>query len=143
MLRSDSWEGYPWSMASLMHHIVTQGIRNVVFLSGDEHLFCMARAEISLKGATARHVIHSIHSSPLYAPFPFANSIPAMFPKKDRFAFEFAGLEFECRVAAIVLPVKEGFTEIRAYERPAGWKLDVGFHDSDPATAPLWVPIVF
>jgi PhoD-like phosphatase len=72
-LRSDAWDGYPRSQAELMAFIADKQIKNAFFLSGDEHL-CVV-AEASLQGAQGV-AIRSIHSSGMYAPFPFANSIP-------------------------------------------------------------------
>jgi phosphodiesterase/alkaline phosphatase D-like protein len=43
-LRSDSWEGFPYSFHRLLATIADMEIQNVIFLSGDEHLSCVARA---------------------------------------------------------------------------------------------------
>lgn len=70
---SDGWEAYPGNLRDLFQFIVTEEIQNVVFLSGDEHLCCVAKATLSMPGK--RDVkIASIHASGLYAPFPFANA---------------------------------------------------------------------
>jgi cholesterol oxidase len=71
--RSDAWDGYPAQMRWLFECIVDQGIDNTVFLSGDEHLCCMATAILTKKDKAPR-TIASVHASGLYAPFPFANS---------------------------------------------------------------------
>jgi cholesterol oxidase len=71
--RSDAWDGYPAQMRELFEFIVDYEIDNTVFLSGDEHLCCVATATISKPGKTPR-TIASVHASGLYAPFPFANS---------------------------------------------------------------------
>ena len=70
-------------MHALLAHIAENEIENVVFLSGDEHLSCVACASVyseSGKGA----LIHSVHSSALYAPFPFANSVEADLAAAER-----------------------------------------------------------
>ena len=74
--RSDAWEGYPGDLGALFTFVVKNKIRNVVFLSGDEHLGCVVHADISVEhqGQTECARIVSIHASGLYAPFPFANS---------------------------------------------------------------------
>ena len=75
--RSDSWEGYPSDRRELLEFIVNHQIQNVVFLSGDEHLSCLANATLQSGPAgkeKAAVQIASIHASGLYAPFPFANS---------------------------------------------------------------------
>lgn len=72
-LRSDSWDGFPDSLHELLDFIAVHRIRNVVFLSGDYH--CSAYCRISLrKGAAAPVTAHSIVSSGLYSPYPFANA---------------------------------------------------------------------
>jgi phosphodiesterase/alkaline phosphatase D-like protein len=93
-LRSDGWDGYPRSLYRLLGHIARHEIKNVVFLSGDEHLSLVAKATLKAPG---QHpvVVHSIHSSAMYAPFPFANGDRADFPKRDRFEFEAGSPEIE------------------------------------------------
>jgi cholesterol oxidase len=71
--RSDSWDGYPAQMRELFEFIVDYEIDNTVFLSGDEHLCCVASATLTKLGRAPR-TIASVHASGLYAPFPFANS---------------------------------------------------------------------
>lgn len=72
-IRSDAWDGYPLSMHEVLMYIAEHSISNVMFLSGDEHLHCLARATLELPGRKPVAVT-SIHSSPLYGPFPFANN---------------------------------------------------------------------
>lgn len=69
---ADAWEGYPAVMQTLFAHILDKEITNTVFLSGDEHLSCVATATLTKGTKTSR--IASIHASGLYAPFPFANA---------------------------------------------------------------------
>ena len=68
-LRSDGWEGYPHSLNELLAFIAEQRIRNVVSLSGDAHLSCVATATSQGEDGPPL-VVYSIHSSALYAPFP-------------------------------------------------------------------------
>jgi hypothetical protein len=82
-LRSDGWDGYPRSLLELLAFIAKERILNVVFLSGDAHLSCIAKATLEEDGSRPL-VIHSIHSSALYAPFPFANSLAADFANPDK-----------------------------------------------------------
>lgn len=79
-MQSDAWDGYPCSQRELLNFIAEHDINNAVFLSGDEHL-CLT-AEAALRGQSSI-VIHSIHGSGMYAPFPFANSIPEDLLAKD------------------------------------------------------------
>ncbi|MGH7860577.1 MAG: alkaline phosphatase D family protein, partial [Candidatus Binatia bacterium] len=72
-LRSDAWDAFPDSLHQLLGFIATEGIRNVVFLSGDYH--CSIFSCLSLKcGGAAPVTAYSIVSSGLYSPYPFANT---------------------------------------------------------------------
>lgn len=86
VLRSDSWEGYPRTRNTLLAHIAGNGIRNVIFLSGDEHLPNSATIELT-NAKDLRTTVHALHAAPLYAPLPFANSAAWMFSKSDHFTF--------------------------------------------------------
>ena len=71
--RSDAWAGYPGNLSKLFKYIVDKQIQNVVFLSGDEHLACVATASLAMAGKNPVQIT-SVHASGLYAPFPFSNS---------------------------------------------------------------------
>ena len=108
-LRCDGWEGYPASMHELLATICLEGIENVVFLSGDEHISCDLTLTLSTKDGPAVSV-RSIHASPLYAPYPFANSRREDFmPIPDRFSF--AGVEAAGAAVDITCAVKGRFIE--------------------------------
>ena len=93
-LHSDVWDGHPHSMYALLKFVSENRIRNLVFLSGAEHLGMTAEITLTLpKGDTV--TVHSVHSAALYSPFPFANGIPADFPETDGFDFHEADWEFE------------------------------------------------
>ncbi len=75
--RADAWEGYQGNRDALLEFIADRQIHNVVFLSGDEHLSCLASATLSIEGTESGKApvkIVSLHASGLYSPFPFANS---------------------------------------------------------------------
>jgi len=78
VVRGDAWDGYPSTMRALFNFILDEGLDHIVFLSGDEHLSCVATATLSKVGKPDRKIV-SIHASGLYAPFPFANSKPEDF----------------------------------------------------------------
>ena len=79
--RSDAWDGYHDSLHRLLDFMLREQIQHTVFLSGDEHhaLVC----EVTLEPATPAPAgpsavrLTSVHSSALYAPFPFANGHPS------------------------------------------------------------------
>jgi hypothetical protein len=104
-LRSDSWEGFPASMHALLATICLERIENVVFLSGDEHISCEMTLTLSAAGRAPVRA-RSIHASPLYAPYPFANSRSRDFmPSPDRFSFGWvdaagAAVDISCAVEA-------------------------------------------
>ncbi len=140
-LHSDSWDGYPRSMAALLTTILVHDIRNVVFLSGDEHLSCVAHAELSdRQGHNVR--LHSIHSSPLYAPYPFANAVPEDFSVEETFAFTDKGIgavgSYECRLTGAEFVPGDGFAILAVEKRGGRWTLSCEFVRENPSA-----PIVF
>jgi cholesterol oxidase len=107
-LTCDGWQGYPASMQRLLAFICLNNIENVVFLSGDEHLSCDMTLTLSARPDQALQV-RSIHASPLYAPYPFANSrqedfVPSQPDNPDRFSFDYPNGEkmptITCEVVA-------------------------------------------
>ena len=72
-LRSDSWDGYPHSLQTLLARICELRLNNLILLSGDEHLASISRIRILDRGAgrsPVETVIHAIHAPALYAPYP-------------------------------------------------------------------------
>ncbi len=72
---SDAWCGFPNSLYWLLDLMLTHEVRQTVFLSGDEHHAYVAEAQVTRAGKPPLHLV-SVHSSALYAPFPFANGQP-------------------------------------------------------------------
>ena len=72
-IRSDDWDGYPDSVAELLHFIARERIENVVFLSGDLHASMFCRLWLSCGGGPEVSA-YSVVSSGLYSPYPFANT---------------------------------------------------------------------
>ena len=141
-LRSDGWDGYPYSLHRLLAFIAGRQIRHVVFLSGDEHLACVARATITPEGG-APVVVHSVHSSPLFAPFPFANSQRADLLAEDSFPFVPAGgrqRRYGCTVETKFGDPGDGFALLSVGRAGTGWTMRCEF-DRDPATGPGSGPI--
>jgi hypothetical protein len=71
----DGWDGFPASRDWLLSLLVDKDQGRTVFLSGDEHQSLAARVTVARAGRL--HTFWSIHSSGLYAPFPFAHGVPA------------------------------------------------------------------
>jgi len=143
-LRSDAWDGYPYSLHRVLGYIATRRIRNVVFLSGDEHLSCVARASITPNGSNQPVDILSIHSSALHAPFPFANAITEDFAVPDEFSFSVSpqhisceanggpgfdwGGAYSCKVETDFAPPGDGFAVLRAVKEDRRWTMYCDFN---------------
>jgi hypothetical protein len=76
---SDAWDGYKASLHRLLAFIAGNRIRRTVFLSGDEHRSFVTEAWLTARPGAPPVKIVSVHSSALYAPFPFANAQPRDF----------------------------------------------------------------
>lgn len=122
----DNWSGYPKHQHWLLQRIYELRLQNVLFLSGDEHLSCYAEGVIydTGKGVSEPQKItfHSIHSSALYAPFPFANSKPHDFIKSD--SFSVGGNRLQCDVKAQFMP-GDGFRTVELKKCNNGWILEM------------------
>lgn len=144
-LHSDAWCGYPGSLNALLALLCREEISNVVFLSGDAHLSFVARATVS--DSTGRSVVlHSVHSSALYAPYPFANAVEADFEVPDAWCFPdpcdaSVTYRVEVDVAANAWAPGDGFACLTVTPHtPSGWQVKVQF-DRGPLAAAL-APIV-
>jgi hypothetical protein len=136
-LHSDAWDGYPGSLHRLLVHIWKTGRSNLVFLSGDEHLSSVVRATITRCDQPDRAVaLHSVHSSGLYCPYPFANAVPALFALPDDWTFadpDQPGPDYRCVVEACSPWVPgDGFALLRlappaSADGPGDWQLRVCF----------------
>lgn len=116
-LHSDAWDGYPGSLHRLLGHIAEESLQRCVFLSGDEHIPCVARIELRARGGPgdqAPVVAWSVHAGSLYGPFPFANSVPEDFATDDMFTFVGpSGKSWSCQVRTChPRHLDDGFLEI-------------------------------
>lgn len=132
-LHSDAWDGYPASLHAMLACVCDEAPGPVVFLSGDEHLSCAAKFEISRKEDPARVVVGcSIHSSALYAPYPFANGCEENFSRMERFEFchDDGGvlIWYECRVEAWFPEPVDSVAIVSIRESDEGCRLEVAFH---------------
>lgn len=128
-LRSEAWDGYPASLHELLAHIAGRQVSNVVFLSGDEHISFVTCAAITAKGSGKSTCIASVHSSALYAPYPFANSIENYLVGKECFGFEVGGDKYSCEVTSTTFaPAGDGFTLLSARkDKKDQWKVTCRF----------------
>ena len=128
-LRYDGWAGYPASLHRLLAYIADGAINNVVLLSGDEHISC--DAVITISTALAAPVsIRAIHSSALYAPYPFANSrLADMADEHYEFGFDGAdgtGKRYQCAVRTRYV-AGDGYAVVTATLHPQGWDIACEF----------------
>ena len=132
-LRSDAWCGYPGSLHRLLASLVHGGIQGCVFLSGDEHIPCVARATVQETDADGVPMgraitLWSVHAGALYAPFPFANARAADFAEAETFAFEVDRRHYRCEVEATFPGPGDGFVEVQV--RPTARKTRDGLTES-------------
>jgi len=102
-LRSDAWDGYPHSLHELLGAVWRHRASGLVFLSGDEHRSGWVSAEISAVDGDDRAPVrvHSVHSSALYAPWPFAITAVEELAAPDVFEFDGPdGRRLRCVVSA-------------------------------------------
>ncbi|MCP3446154.1 alpha/beta fold hydrolase [Bradyrhizobium sp. CCGUVB14] len=138
-LASDAWEGYPLSLHSLLRFICDHQIEGVVFLSGDEHISSVTEARVTCLGTGNSCTLHSIHSSGLFSPYPFANGSPGDFVAKDAFGFKHSDgvnplQEYRCEVTTEFYP-GDGFALVTARSTSPRWFLDVEFSRSEGSTS--------
>lgn len=137
-LRSDAWDGYPASLHDLLATLADEQVHGCVFLSGDEHLACVVRAEVWREGGADRKVrFWSVHTGAMYAPYPFANGRPEHFADEREFGFASAAsgsdARYRCRLERrFGPPDTDGFVGVEL-DRAAhpGDDLRVRFHGAD------------
>ena len=128
----DSWGGFPASLFELLTFIRDRPVPNVVFVSGDAHM--SALASLVLHGGPSGDVeIHSIVSSGLHAPWPFANARPEQFVREGDVKLRRGGqVVLEATIATPLLTVSDGFAVIKLAQPTSGtWRLDVEFDHAD------------
>lgn len=132
-LHDDSWTGYPRSLHAVLTWLYEYDAKGVVFLSGDEHLSCVAHITIERPPHPRQVRFHSVHSSALYAPYPFANAMAQDFAQRERFSFQArTGLrtqlgEFTCTVSTWFPPAGDGYAVLKTRRGEQAWWLDMEF----------------
>ncbi len=132
-VRSDAWDGFPCSLHRLLAKVHARGQDDVFLLSGDAHVSNVCRIEIRKSGEPGVVVAHSVHSSALYAPYPFANGIEEDFAGEETFGFKYDGAAYECTVKTSYPARGDGFAVLTVSQEPAGWRVNVRFdREMDP-----------
>ncbi|MEM8561038.1 MAG: alpha/beta fold hydrolase [Pseudomonadota bacterium] len=126
-LRSDGWDGYPATMHGLLHLVASRRIKNLIFLSGDAHQAMSSEIQLFSPDRKLLSRVWSIHCSPLYAPFPFANTPQEEFAERDDFTFAGKdGERYRCTVVNKTTMAGDGFACMRLCHED-GWHLDCQF----------------
>ena len=134
-LHSDGWDGYPASLHELVVMAAKSDTEHVVFLSGDEHVGCIATITVRYVegGIGIEKTMHSIHSPGLFTPYNFANSgVADWTPDTDR-QINVGGDDFEYTVTYTPFP-GEGFAYINVEVEAGDWHLTCQFADGPVLT---------
>lgn len=136
-LASDSWDGYPQTLYSLLAFIAENDLQGVVFLSGDEHRGLCATARIHGEGHSV--TVHSVHTPGLNTPYRFANARDADFVAEERIDFERIAADgqrfgWHCEVKTRAFE-GAGFTQLRLQRESGQWSLHCEF-DTDEQIPP-------
>lgn len=130
VLHSDGWDGYPASLNRLLEMAARSDTEHVIFLSGDEHVGCIATITVRyvVSGTEFEKTMYSIHTPGLFTPYTFANSGEADWtPDTDR-QFVVGGDNFEYTVTYTPFP-GEGFAYINVEDVAEVWHLTCQFAD--------------
>ncbi len=129
-LHSDGWDGYPASLNELLVMAAKSQTEQVIFLSGDEHVGCIATITVRYDeaGNEFEKTMYSIHTPGLFTPYTFANSGEADWtPDADR-QITVGGSDFEYTVTYTPFP-GEGFAYINLVDVANVWHLTCQFAD--------------
>jgi hypothetical protein len=118
---------------------------NIVFLSGDAHLSIAARfivARLGDGGTIEQPIVsHSIHSSALYAPYPFANAVPEDFARARRILLHLfvrnRGQRYYCAVETYFPALGDGYALLTTRLASNNtWTIDLTFVSANNRTNP-------
>lgn len=126
-IHSDAWDGYPKSLIEVLSFIAENDIKNLVFLSGDEHISSVVDISVQHAANNTQTRITSIHSSGLYSPLSFVNSKPELFAHHERFS---VNDKVQCDVSAEFYP-GDGFALISCYQEGPNWMMSCTFNRED------------
>lgn len=132
-IHSDAWDGYPRTLFDLLDFIAEHDIKNLVFLSGDEHLSSVVDITLSHADKETLTRVLSIHSSGLYSPMSFVNSTPELFAQHEQFS---PSEQTQCEVSSQFYP-GDGFALISCYTKDSDWIVDCSFNREQSHDEPL------
>jgi hypothetical protein len=127
-IHSDAWDGYPRAQHELLQFAFDNDVRGLVFLSGDQHISSFTTATVTCEDSDRSCVLHSIHSSGLYAPYPFANGTPNDYPHHEIFAFPHCkNGPYSCEVTTRFTDKRDGFALVTVRPDGNAWQLKTTF----------------
>jgi cholesterol oxidase len=137
-LHSDGWDGYPNTLREVLAYIAKEGIKGVVFLSGDEHRGCVATVDLCDADGNPITRVHSLHTAAVYAPYPFANSLDEDVVASETIVIADPNYgNYQCVVNTTRPPAGDGVTFLRVRQVGTAWKLDYEFADGMVQTLTL------
>ena len=103
---------------------------HVVFLSGDEHVGCIATITVRYEegGNEIEKVMHSIHTPGLFTPYNFANGGGVDWTPDTARQFNAGATDFEYTVTYTPFP-GEGFAYLNVEDEANVWHLTCQFAD--------------
>ena len=134
-LHSDGWDGYPASLNKLLVLAAKSPTEHVIFLSGDEHVGCIATITVRYKeaGNDYEKTMYSIHTPGLFTPYTFANSGEADWTPDANRKITVGGDDYEYTVTYTPFP-GEGFAYIDLVDVANVWHLTCQFADGEVHT---------
>ncbi|MEL6464238.1 MAG: alpha/beta fold hydrolase [Pseudomonadota bacterium] len=136
-LHSDGWDGYPETLRDLLAFIAENEIKHVVFLSGDEHRGCIAAVDLCDDHDALITRVHSIHTSAMWSPFPFANAIDEDFVDTETITIMQGATAYLGKVNATRPGPGDGPTYLSVRKKDAGWTLNCRYADGVVHTVQL------
>jgi hypothetical protein len=133
-VHSDGWDGYPASLHRLLDFMASHGVRNTVFLSGDEHHSLCAQITVQRPQSPPLRLV-SVHCSGFYAPFPFANGNPGQLVPQETFLLPppqgVAAPVLSVQVETRFLGQANGFATVQACAHGHTCDVQVVFHPAE------------
>jgi len=143
-LRSDGWDGYPKTMHDVLWRMLEQGLRKVIFVSGDAHIHCICNVRVSSEAHGSIDLV-SVHGSALNAPFPFANAMEEDFQSSDTFVLRSAEKTkpLDIKVDTHFPNVGDGFCTIRISNADERQSCKISFAGKRNNYVPVELPVPF
>jgi cholesterol oxidase len=120
--RSDAFDGYAESQGWLIDLLLQKGAHHTLFLSGDEHCSMVCQTKLKdrhcANAESTQIELVSIHSSALYAPYPFANGRADNLVAQENFVTPSGQSEVE--VVATQFSPGDGYARISLTRSAAG-----------------------